>query len=236
MCSQYKSAQLRHDLTIHLGVEPLAVLFKMAMSSGCLGASFRRHEDLDAGDDVRPGNISNAWFIWPHSALGMVLRILLLGILIAPGFLCAKVPPPEVLSPDVFVTSLDETICVSGYTRTVRPSVVYTNGVKRRLMREQGLAYEAHHSEYELDHIIPLALGGHPRNLGNLMLQPWVGENSAKRKDRLEVKLQCLVCSGQISLGEAQSAIWTDWRDAYSRYSPMACHRKKSLKASDYGD
>ncbi len=27
-------------------------------------------------------------------------------------------------------------------------------------------------SEYELDHIVPLALGGHPRALDNLQLQP----------------------------------------------------------------
>ena len=43
---------------------------------------------------------------------------------------------------------------------------------------------------FELDHIIPLALGGHPRNSRNLMLQVWSGHDGAKRKDRLEVKLQ----------------------------------------------
>lgn len=48
-------------------------------------------------------------------------------------------------------------------------------------------------SDYELDPIIPLALGGHPRKLDHLQLQPW---EEVKRKDRLEVKLQCLVCSG----------------------------------------
>jgi hypothetical protein len=54
---------------------------------------------------------------------------------------------------------------------------------------------------YELDHIIPLAIGGHPRNLDNLGLQPW---EEAKRKDRIEVKLQCLVCAGQVALANAQ--------------------------------
>lgn len=93
-------------------------------------------------------------------------------------------------------------------------------------MREQGLDPDSA-SDYELDHIVPLALGGHPRNLKNLMLQPWDGEGGAKRKDRLEVKLQCLVCSGQVQLDEAQDAIYTDWQAAYHQYARTKCHRAK---------
>ncbi|MFT3848515.1 MAG: hypothetical protein QM739_07480 [Propionivibrio sp.] len=51
---------------------------------------------------------------------------------------------------------------------------------------------------------------GHPRSLDNLMLQRWEGTTGAKRNDRLEVKLQCLVCAGQLGLAEAQQAIYTD--------------------------
>jgi hypothetical protein len=155
------------------------------------------------------------------------LRALLLIALIAPGLLRAEVPF-EVLNPDVSTENMSQTICVSGYTHTVRPIVSYTNGVKKKLMRAQGLNYKTKRSQYELDHIIPLDLGGHPRNLKNLMLQPWEGENSAKRKDRLEVKLQCLVCSGKVPLTEAQTAIWTNWHQVYSQYSTLVCHRKKS--------
>lgn len=61
----------------------------------------------------------------------------------------------------------------------------------------------------------------------NLMLQPWEGEDGAKRKDRLEVKLQCLVCSGQVPLDEAQDAIYTDWQAAYHLYARTKCHRAK---------
>ena len=42
--------------------------------------------------------------------------------------------------------------------------------------------------DYELDHLVPLALGGHLRKLSNLMLQPWEGEHSTKAKDVLEVR------------------------------------------------
>jgi hypothetical protein len=144
--------------------------------------------------------------------------------------------PAGVLNPDVQDSSLNQTICTPGYTRTVRPSSSYTNGIKKRLLREKGMDFDVDKSSYELDHIIPLALGGHPRNLHNLTLQPWEGGDGAKRKDRLEVKLQCLVCSGAVALTDAREAIYADWKAAYANYGRMACKRKRGLKAQDYGD
>lgn len=125
---------------------------------------------------------------------------------------------------DVNQANIQQTICVRGYTKTVRPSVIYTNGVKRKLLRESGID-EIHISDFELDHIIPLAVGGHPRKLENLQLQAWEGPDGAKRKDRIEVKLQCLVCSEQVSLRDAQREIAEDWQDAYRRYARMKCRR-----------
>ena len=129
------------------------------------------------------------------------------------------------LNPDVTQSSIAQTICVPGYTRSVRPSTSYTIGVKLKLLREAGLE-ENQRSQYELDHIVPLALGGHPRNLSNLMLQRWDGPTGAKKKDRLEVKLQCLVCTGQVELSEAQQSIYTDWTKAYHDFALVKCHRK----------
>ena len=71
-------------------------------------------------------------------------------------------------------------------------------------------------------HVIPLALGGHPRKLDNPELQPW---DEAMRKDRIEVKLHCLVCSGQVSLTDAQREIVDDWQGAYHRYAKIKCAR-----------
>lgn len=68
-------------------------------------------------------------------------------------------------------------------------------------------------------------LGGHhARSLDNLVLQPWP---EAKRKDRIAVKLQFLVCSGQVPLEQAQQEIYSDWRATYGRYSRVKCHRLK---------
>jgi hypothetical protein len=113
--------------------------------------------------------------------------------------------------------TIDRTICVSGYTKSVRPATSYTNGVKKKLMREAGID-EARIGDYELDHIVPLALGGHPRKLSNLMLQPWEGVHGAKAKDTLEVRLQSLVCHGKLDLTDAQVCIAQDWEACAVQY------------------
>ena len=58
------------------------------------------------------------------------------------------------------------------------------------------------------------------------MLQPWEGPDGAKKKDRLEVKLQCRVCAGQLELAKAQRAIYSDWEKAYRTYATVTCNRK----------
>lgn len=125
--------------------------------------------------------------------------------------------PPEALNPDVRQDTIQKTICVAGYTASVRPSTTYTNGVKLKLLRENELPASAA-KEFELDHRIPLALGGHPRHLQNLMLQPWEGKDGAKAKDRLERNLQRLVCAGKVLLDDARKAIYVDWQGAYGAY------------------
>jgi hypothetical protein len=114
------------------------------------------------------------------------------------------------LNPDVTEATVSQTICVAGYTRTVRPAASYTNGVKSKLLREAGLD-ASRMGDFELDHIVPLALGGHPRKLSNLELQPWPGEHGAWRKDALEVRMHNLVCEGELTLTEAQACVAEDW-------------------------
>jgi hypothetical protein len=101
------------------------------------------------------------------------------------------------LNPDVTQDTIRQTICVSGYTKAVRPSSSYANGVKAKLLRESGID-ESHMPDYELDHIVPLSLGGHPRKLGNLALQPWEGEHGAIRKDLLSAGCKSW-CAASIS-------------------------------------
>lgn len=86
--------------------------------------------------------------------------------------------------PSVSQANIDTTICVPGYSRLVRPPYSLTGSIKRRLMKAEhpGERY----SEYELDHLVPLSLGGAPADDGNLWLEPWTGSKNAGDKDALE--------------------------------------------------
>ena len=106
--------------------------------------------------------------------------------------------------------TLSQTICVRGYTRTVRPPANITNTIKYELLRKQGYPFSAMH-DFILDHKIPLSLGGAPNDLRNFMLQT---EAESRDKDRVELCLAKTVCSGRLSLAEAQREIWRNWRSA----------------------
>lgn len=132
------------------------------------------------------------------------------------------------LNPDVDEDTIDHTICTPGYTKVVRPATSYTNGVKKKLMHDAGID-AVRIGEYELDHIVPLELGGHPRKPSNLMLQPWEGEHGARAKDALEGRLRSLVCRGKLDLTDAQVCIARDWEACALQYpsrSPASARRK----------
>lgn len=103
--------------------------------------------------------------------------------------------PPGALLADVTQANIRTTICVSGWTATVRPSTSFTQHLKQLMLARAGLN-PADSLAYELDHFVPLALGGSPRSEDNLGLQSWVGEWSARIKDRLERKLQVMGLRG----------------------------------------
>lgn len=114
------------------------------------------------------------------------------------------------LNPMVTQETINKTICIHGWTKTVRPSVAYTGDLKRRMMDQIGVPPEGE-IDIKLDHIIPLALGGSPDSPVNLMLQP---NDESKDKDRVEVCLARMVCSGKVTLDEGRVAIWRNWRTA----------------------
>ena len=92
-----------------------------------------------------------------------------------------------------------EQLCVDGYTKTVRPPVSYTDKLKLEWT-------PAGHkpSEYELDHYIPIELGGAPRDPNNLWMQVLA---DARKKDVQETALHRDLCKGKITLDQAQSNV-----------------------------
>jgi hypothetical protein len=131
------------------------------------------------------------------------------------AFLAASLALPTALddlpvNPDVTQATIADTICKTGWTRTVRPYVAAMQAIKRDMLREIGEPIE-NRNRYELDHAIPLALGGAVIDRRNLVLQPWP---EARQKDAIETCLSSAVCRGVVSLADAQEAIWRDWRKA----------------------
>jgi hypothetical protein len=124
-------------------------------------------------------------------------------------------PAPELVLPDSAITpgklnpsvrqkTIKKTICKSGWTRTVRPPNSYTHALKLQQMILYGETGSA--ADYEEDHLIPLELGGAPRNPQNLWPEP---HSQSKVSDPLETKLKTQVCKGILTLRKARVAIKT---------------------------
>lgn len=129
----------------------------------------------------------------------------LLFLLLLPGLVFA-----QTINPQVTQANIRRTICVHGWTKTIRPPVSYTNGIKHNLMQQQHIEWTREH-EFELDHQIPLQLGGHPRDPHNLRLQPWKGPDGATAKDIVETRMKRLVCVGRVSLQRARDCMAKNW-------------------------
>ena len=112
--------------------------------------------------------------------------------------------------------NIQQTICVSGYTRTVRPPVSVTEKIKNQKMKEMGFTDSM--KNYELDHLISLELGGCPDCIDNLWIESYLTTPNAKDKDKLENYLHKQVCDGKMALKEAQTEIAKDWYSAYEKY------------------
>jgi hypothetical protein len=116
---------------------------------------------------------------------------------------------PGAINPSVTQDNIKNTICVPGYSRTVRPPVSYTAPIKIKLMQSYG--FTDSRSNYELDHLISLEIGGNPTDVRNLWPEPGYGQYNFHTKDRFENYLHNQVCNGAMSLSEAQKEIATDW-------------------------
>jgi hypothetical protein len=127
---------------------------------------------------------------------------------------------PGALNPAVTQATIHSTICVSGWTATIRPSSSYTTALKIKQIVQYGYS-DTRTSSYEEDHLISLELGGAPADPRNLWPEPYTvalgdGQSTgAHTKDALETKLKSEVCAGAITLALAQNEIGDHWVHAY---------------------
>ena len=126
---------------------------------------------------------------------------------------------PGAINPAVTQANISQTICKSGWTATVRPSSSYTDKLKKSQLAGAYSFYgDMVLGHFEEDHLISLEIGGSPTSALNLWPEPYVGETGARVKDKIENKLNSLVCSGKLSLITAQEAIAKNWYSAYIFY------------------
>ena len=115
------------------------------------------------------------------------------------AILASPTRTPGVLNPDVTQANIRSTVCRHGWTDTIRPPVSYTNALKRKQMRQYDEAGSL--SDYQEDHLISLELGGSPTDPRNLWPEPYP---RASDMDQTENELNAEVCSGQLTLAQAQ--------------------------------
>ena len=116
--------------------------------------------------------------------------------------------------------------CRPGYSKSVR----HTSGeLKAAIYREYHI--DRHQGHYEIDHLIPLGIGG-----ADVAKNPWPQSYdttpwNASVKDQLEDHLHREVCAGRIPIDRAQQEIAQDWIAAYQKHlvsEPRATKRHQS--------
>ena len=126
---------------------------------------------------------------------------------------------PGARNPAVTQATIHSTICVSGYSSSVRPPESYTQRLKYAALDSgYNLRGDTSAHDYEEDHLIPLEVGGSPTSPKNLWPEPWNIVWNAGKKDRLENAMHRLVCSGAVSLAVAQRVFTANWIAGYKRY------------------
>ena len=122
------------------------------------------------------------------------------------------------LNSAVTQSTIHTTICVSGWTKTIRPSATYTDKLKTQQIAQYGYL-DITPADYEEDHLVSLELGGNPTDPANLWPEPRYGSPNATNKDKVENYLKAQVCNGSMSLADAQKGIATDWTQYLSAVS-----------------
>ena len=103
-------------------------------------------------------------------------------------------------------------ICTSGYASSVR-NVPYS--LAQQVYAEYGI-FHHYSGQYEDDHLVALELGG-SNDIANLWPEAASPTPGFHQKDEVENYLHDQVCSGAMSLKEAQHQIATNWLAVYNR-------------------
>ncbi len=112
----------------------------------------------------------------------------------------------------IFPDATTDKICQPGYSSSVRN---VSTSTKNEVYSEYGIS-EHTTGEYEVDHLISLELGG-SNSIANLWPEPADPRPGFHEKDKVENYLHDQVCSGAMSLHDAQVIIANNWLSVYQR-------------------
>src|SRR5579864_1927520 len=110
----------------------------------------------------------------------------------------------------IFATATVQQICTPGYASAVR-NVPFSEA--DQVYAEYGISHH-YAGQYEDDHLVPLELGG-SNDIANLWPELASPTPGFHQKDEVENYLHDQVCSGAMSLKQAQIEIATDWLQVY---------------------
>ncbi len=112
----------------------------------------------------------------------------------------------------IIASATKDVICQPGYARSVRN---VPTSEKDQVYAEYDIASHSP-GEYEVDHLVSLELGG-SNDIANLWPEAAFPKPGFHEKDKVENHLHDQVCSGAISLQQAQIGIATNWLKVYNQ-------------------
>ncbi|HEY2327930.1 MAG TPA: HNH endonuclease signature motif containing protein [Gaiellaceae bacterium] len=127
---------------------------------------------------------------------------------------CSRgVLPDRRCSPGAYYSGLTSSVICSASFRTSTIRNV-PQSEKFAVEREYRMPERLYGYTIEIDHIIPLELGG-SNDIANLYPEPGSGPANYHVKDKLENRLHDLVCGGSMGLAAAHRGIATNWETQY---------------------
>lgn len=125
---------------------------------------------------------------------------------------------PGALNRAVTQANIHSTICSTSWVASVTPPADFLDRLEGEQLADENKPGSA--ADYEEDHLVPIELGGAPRDAKNLWPQPYEAQGAryapagagAETKDKVERKLHDAVCNGALTLKLARQTIAANWQ------------------------
>jgi hypothetical protein len=158
----------------------------------------------------------------------MIRRALPAALLVSATLAAAQVGNPLVTPVTVAKTVCNKTTSVQPdgkpgltWVQLQTPPAHYLQPIKSKhffaltpeqLKADSAIAgHEVTIADYEVDHIWPVEVGGHPYDPKNMRLLLVQGPSGARAKSQVEKKVQAKLCAGTLTLEQATACFKGDW-------------------------